>query len=302
MNITLRQLRAFLAVAEDGSFTGAAARLHITQSAASALIRELETEMGLRLFDRTTRRVEPTDAGREFQASAARILGDLDHAVDDAHALAERRRGRVTIAAPPLLAAAMLPAAVGEFGRRFPAMRVVVRDLRTDEIVAAVAGGGADCGIGTFAPGSEEIEQSELMADTLMLFCRRDHPLAGGRVRWSDLRGQPQIALTRESGVRALVDRTLAAEGVAGEPAFEVTQMITTIAMIEAGLGIAVLPAYARAFARLYRIVSRPIDAPRVSRPISFIRRRGRSLSPAASSLLEVLRAHVAQDPFGQPG
>ena len=302
MNITLRQLRAFIAVAEEGSFTEAAARLHVTQSAASALIRELESEIGLRLFDRTTRRVEPTDAGREFRASAARMLGDLDHAVADAHALAERRRGRVTIAGSPLLAVAMLPAAIADFGRRFPAIRVVVRDLRSDEIIEAVVGGAADCGIGTFPPSSEGIEQEELMTDALRLFCGRDHALAGQRVRWADLREQPLIALTRESGVRALIDRNLEAAGVVGEPAFEVTQMATAVAMIGTGLGIAVLPTYARAFAQLYRIVDKPIDAPRVSRPISFIRRRGRSLSPAAASFLDVLRNNLAQNPFDKPG
>jgi len=302
MNITLRQLRAFLAVAQDGSFTNAAERLHITQSAASGLIRELEAEIGLRLFDRTTRRVEPTEAGREFRVSAARLLGELDHAVQDAQALAERRRGRVTIAAPPLLAAAMLPGAIATFGQRFPDVRIAVRDLRTDEIMAAVNSGAADCGIGTFPPGGEGIERSELMTDTLMLFCGRDHALAARRANWSDLRGQTLIALTRESGLRVLIDRALDAARVAGDPAFEVTQITTAIAMVEAGLGIAVLPAYARALARLFAIASAPIEAPRVSRPISFIRQRGRSLSPAAAGLLEVLRDHAAGDPFGEPG
>src|SRR5512146_1724896 len=102
MNITLRQLQAFVAVAGAGGFTGAAEHLHVAQSVVSILVKELEAELGIRLFDRTTRRVELTEAGREFQANAQRLIADLDHAVRQTQDLVERKRGRIAVAAPPL--------------------------------------------------------------------------------------------------------------------------------------------------------------------------------------------------------
>src|SRR5215213_6451416 len=103
MNVTLRQLHAFLAVAETNSFSRAAAQLNTAQSRISILVRDLEAELGIRLFDRTTRRMELTAAGREFRTHAGKVVGDLKHAVEDTHALGERKRGRLTVAAPPLL-------------------------------------------------------------------------------------------------------------------------------------------------------------------------------------------------------
>ena len=95
MAVTLRQIQAFLAVAELGTFTKAAERLHMAQPALSQLVRDLEQALGIRLFDRTTRRVELTEGGREFQGASAKIVHDLDLAIQNANDLAERRRGRI---------------------------------------------------------------------------------------------------------------------------------------------------------------------------------------------------------------
>src|SRR5512132_793945 len=116
MNVTLRQLRAFVNVAQFGVFTAAAERLHVTQSALSVMIRGLETELGLRLFDRTTRMVELTDAGREFYPIAEKTLEDLSSAVAHSRELADIKRGRVTIAATTLISSILLPRAVARFG------------------------------------------------------------------------------------------------------------------------------------------------------------------------------------------
>ena len=126
MAITLRQIQAFLAVAELGTFTKAAERLHMAQPALSQLVRELEHELGIRLFDRTTRRVELTEGGREFQGASAKIVHDLELAIQNANDLAERRRGRITVAAPPLLAAAILPEAIAEMRERYPGIRIAL--------------------------------------------------------------------------------------------------------------------------------------------------------------------------------
>lgn len=295
MNVTVKQIRGFVSVAEHGSFTRAAQTLRMTQSALSALVRELEDELGIRLFDRTTRRVELTEVGREFRASAHKLLADLDHAVHNAHELVERRRGRLTVAAPPLLAAMMLPHAIAAFEREYPGIRIVVLDVPTDQIVARVRAGEADCGIGTFAADEEGIERTGVMRDTFMLFCRPDHALAkAARLTWRDLRDRPMIALTRASGVRALVDRMLARAGASAAPRYEVTQMTSALAFVEAGLGVAVLPSYALRCARFYGLAARAIAEPTVHREIELITRAGRSLPPAGHAFRDVLAGFVA--------
>src|ERR1700721_3666957 len=134
MNITLRQIQCFLQGATPGSFTRAAEKMHTMQPALSQQIRDLETELGIRLFDRTTRRVELTEGGAEFRNIAAKVLDDLESAARNAHDLAERKRGRVVIAAPPLLAAAIVPRVIADFRSRYPGIEVRLVDTRTDQM------------------------------------------------------------------------------------------------------------------------------------------------------------------------
>jgi DNA-binding transcriptional LysR family regulator len=287
MNITLRQLQAFVAVAGAGGFTGAAEHLHVAQSVVSILVKELEAELGIRLFDRTTRRVELTEAGREFQANAQRLIADLDHAVRQTQDLVERKRGRIAVAAPPLLAATMLASAIAGFGKNFPGVQVTLMDVPTERIVARVKSGEADIGVGTFPPDEEGVECRPIAQDALMLFCAPDHGLAGlSRPRWRDLKGSPWIALTRDSGIRALVEYGYKRAGLSIQPVYEVTQITTALALVEAGLGVSVLPTYALAAARRGRIVAHRLDGPIVSRDIVMISRRGRSLPPAAEDFM----------------
>src|SRR5580692_5033636 len=124
MNITIRQIQCFLQVATLGSFTRAAEKMHTMQPALSQQIRDLETELGIRLFDRTTRRVELTEGGAEFRNIAAKIIEDLESATRHAHELAERKRGRVIVAAPPLLASAVVPRAIVDFRNKYPGIEV----------------------------------------------------------------------------------------------------------------------------------------------------------------------------------
>jgi DNA-binding transcriptional LysR family regulator len=295
MNITLRQLQAFKTVAEFGSFTRAADRLKVAQPALSLSIRELERELNLRLFDRTTRRVELTSAGREFLQSADKLLADLDQAVRNAQDLSERKRGRIVLAAPPLLAAMIAPAAIAEYNAAFPGIDVGLIDARNDQILEKLRSGEADCAIGTFDDREDGIRREVLAQDVLMLFCPPAHPLAKlKRVRWRDLREQRLIMLTRDSNIRALVDRALRDIGeTGGKPLYEVSQMTTAIMLVEAGLGAAVLPSYIWSFARDRQIVSRPLIEPQINRPIALIHAETRSLSPAAESFAKILRTHT---------
>jgi len=179
MNISIRQIQAFLQVAALGSFTRAAEKLHTMQPALSQQVRDLEAELGIRLFDRTTRRVELTEGGAEFRNIAAKVIEDLEAAARNAHDLAERKRGRVVIAAPPLLAAAVVPKAIVGFREQYPGLSVRLIDARSDQIVELVRTGQVDCGIGTFHAGEESIRfhvartrQSDVVLRTASSTCQ----------------------------------------------------------------------------------------------------------------------------------
>src|SRR3954468_9783590 len=147
MNLSTRQLRAFVALAEQRSFTRAAVLTHLSQPAFSALIRALEDTLGQRLFDRSTRHVEVTAEGREFEASARRVLAEFDGAVAGARDLAARRRGRVSIALLPSLAAGWLPAVLAEFRAAHPGIDLDVADVLSEACIEQVRNGKADFAI-----------------------------------------------------------------------------------------------------------------------------------------------------------
>jgi DNA-binding transcriptional LysR family regulator len=295
MNVTLKQIRAFRALAELKSFTRSAERLGLTQSALSLLIRELEREVEVRLFDRTTRSVELTAAGRELLPYAAKAMTDLEHGLRSTSELAARRRGRVTVATPPIAAAMLVPRAVVEFHARYPGIAVVVQDLAPEEIVSRVRDGLADCGIGPFANTAwEGLDRTSLADGPLILAMPRGHALAAKRaVVWADLLSFPVIAV---ASVRRDLDRNLPA-GLSLEPTYEVSQMVTAIGMVGAGLGIAVVPAWMTPMTRLYDIVTRPVTGPIVSREVSLVTRSGYPLSPAADSFVAHLYEHFRRLP-----
>ena len=266
LKITLKQVESFLAVAESGSFSNAARHLHVAQPALSQAVKDLEAELGIRLFDRTTRKVMLTEAGRELRASAGRVITDLDHALADARDLATRRRGRIRIAAAPLLAEIVLPHTIAEFRGRYPGIAIELVDVSPREIVEAVKAGRVDCGLGTFLAGGQNIERSVLAHDQLMLFCHPDSPLRGvDTVRWHDLAAAPLITLTRNSGIRLLVEIGFE-QPAAGRPAYEVSLIQTALALVEAGLGISVLPTYAMAAAPHRRVLGKVLTHPTTPR------------------------------------
>lgn len=295
MNVTLKQVRAFLAVAQVASFTGAANRLHLTQSAVSVLISELEGVFGLRLFDRTTRLVQLTEAGREFLPVAAKVLAELQGAISSSRELAAQKRGRVAIAATPLMSSLLLPGAIARYAQLQPGVKIVLHDTLAAQIQPRVRDGEVDFGIGTFERSARELVAQPLMTDKLVLACPLAHPLAGRRrVAWRELSGHPFIALTRDNSVGQLISDTMGGAGVDIHPAYEVAHLWTVVGMVDAGLGVAVLPSYANPVAQMYRIRTVALVEPSIRRESSFLTRRGVMLSPAAKGFQTFLKAYVS--------
>lgn len=288
---TIRQLRAFLAVYQLRKLSTAAQRLFVTQSAVSMLIRQLEDGLATRLFDRTTRSLKPTAAAEQMMVTVERILRDVDSLSNDFRELATLERGRVTLAITPTLAGFLLPGAMRAFNEQHPKVRVLVNDCAPDQFISRIIGEHVDFGIGTPERPGTEVEVQRLMRDHLALVCRNDHPLAKARVvRWSDLGKHPVITVRPGYGVRPLIDGTAAEAGVALDVVNEVSFLSTAIWMTAAGMGASIMPsAFARAEADPSLVV-KVLSAPRVSRDISIVTKRGHSLSAAARAFIEALK------------
>lgn len=301
MNVTLRQLRAFVLVAQFGSFTRAAGAMHVTQSALSLLIRELEKELNTRLVNRTTRSAVVTDVGAEFLASAQRILGDLEHALGNVDKLLAKKRGRVVVAAPLVLSSTFLPPILAGFGARYPGIELVLKDSLPDHVLPQVRAGAADLGIGTFHQAQDDLERTLLFKESLVAVYSREHVWPApekARLTWRDLRGAPILTLPRGSVFRDLAEAGFAASGMALEPAFEATYVGTLMGLVKAGLGVAIVPGYATALADPASVVWRRLERPVIEREVLMVHRAGPALSPAA----QAFHAYVLDAQRSGPG
>ncbi len=291
MTITLHQMQAFVQVARHGSFTKASVDMRLTQSATSALVKELETRLGLQLLDRTTRSVVLTLAGEEFRVRAERILADVANAMADTRELLDKRRGRVAIAASPLASATFLPGAIAAFARVHPRVSVQLHDMLTAGIVEQVRNGTAELGIGTFLKSESEVEIVTLFEDRLGVVMPAADPLAARRrVTWRDVAQQARISLSESSAFRPLVDNVFASLDITPlPPRYEVGYMGTAVALVEAGLGLSILPERAASLARSGAACWRPLVNPAVSQASTLVTRAGRSLSPGARAFADFL-------------
>jgi LysR family transcriptional regulator, carnitine catabolism transcriptional activator len=289
INLSTRELRAFVTLADERSFTRAAAMNHLSQPAFSALIRGLEQSLGARLFDRTTRSVELTAEGRGFVDAARRLLQDAEAACDDLQAHAARRRGRVAIAVLPSLAAGWLPPLLADFQRRFPGIELDVADVLSDACLERVRSARADFALASTRAGAPELRTEDFCRDRFHVVCRRDHALARGRraLALADLAPHPIVQLARSSSVRQYLEAAIYPTQL--RTVLELDQLSTVAGMVRAGLGITVVPSLTLFHFEHDELVARPLDAPGLERQVFVVRRADRGLSSAAQALYELL-------------
>jgi LysR family carnitine catabolism transcriptional activator len=290
MDFSLRQLRAFVAIARTGSFTAAARDMHLTQPALTVQVRELESALGLRLLDRGPRGVQLTPAGRELLPVLERVLGDIGAVAANARELAAGRRGSVRVAALPSVCASLLPEAMARLARTHPGIEVSLHDAVADRVMSLVRAEEADLGIGAFLHLDRALQFAPLFVDRMVAVLPARHRLAAHRqLTLRQLAAHPLVLTDAHSSVRAAIERALVAERVQARPAYEVTYMSTAVGLVRAGLGIAILPATAFELQGLQRLATRPVAGAAMRRSIGVVRKRGRSLSPAQAAFLEAL-------------
>ena len=295
MNVTLKQLQAFVEVAQQGSFTRAAKRLHVSQPALTVTVRELERDLGVRLLDRTTRKVQLTQEGAGFLPTAERLLNDVRAAVEDVRELAERRRGQVRLVSLPSVATDILPPILADFGEQYPGITVHLHDANASGVQTRVKNRDVDFGIASAWQDDDELTFAPLMADTFHLVCRSDHPMAESSepVRWSDLADWVFLGLAPDTGIRPLLETVPDLPLNMQRPRYEVSNIATLDGLLSAGMGITVLPRLAVPAGNRASYVVRPVVEPELSRQICLIRPRNRSLSPAADTLAAMIREGV---------
>jgi len=290
MDLNLRDIRAFVTVANAGNFTRAAARLHLSQPALTVQIRRLEETVGARLFDRNSRTVALTQTGRELLPLLQRSLDDMERVLRDARALGDGSSGTVRLACLPTFAASALPDLIQAFRKRVPQAQFQIRDVVASTVNALVRNEEADIGLtggDTFDAALEVLVEG---ADRLVVVCPKDHALARKRrVSVSDVAASPLVLTAQGTSVRSVVDAALEQAGCAPDIACEPTYMMTAVAMVRGGLGVTILPATAREVLAERDLVARPIDDPSFVRPIALIKKRGRTLPRVAEDFVTLI-------------
>jgi DNA-binding transcriptional LysR family regulator len=288
MNISLRQLRVFIGVAESFNFTKTAQRLHLSQAALSATVRELEAQLDCRLFDRTTRTVQLTGAGLAFLPTAQLVTRELETAALRLREIGRKDISYLRIGVTPMIAAHVMPDVLDAFKLQVPSVVVDVVDAGPIDLQRGVESGEIDAAFGAFFSQASGLHNHAVMQWRLLVVssqAQRDLPVP---FRWSDLAMHPLIGLHAMSPVQQVVEGHLAEEQVTPQSRTTVNHLETQIALAERGFGLAVIPSFAAVACRRYNVRLRPIS-PGGNHDYSQIVRAGRAHIPSLDVLAQIM-------------
>lgn len=294
MNYSLKQLRVFVAIARHGSFSRAGEAIGLTQSAVSHSVKELEAEVGVRLLDRTTREVALTDAGLRLANRVERLLDELQAALLDARSFGVQRSGTVRVATSQTISAHLMPQCIAAGEREYSEIRIMLRDQAQQQVLHSVRNAEVDFGIVVDPVQAVDLECEAVLHEPFLLLCRDDHPFAEQQeVRWSALNGCRLVLQDYASGSRPLIDSALRQQGVEAQVVQEIGHPATLFPMVAEGIGISIFPALALPLPEGGRLRVRRL-VPEINRALMLVRRKNRSLTPAAEAIWQVARQQAA--------
>ena len=305
-NISIKHLRAFVSIANAGSFTRAAQQLNLTQSTLTASIKLLEQQAGLVLLDRTTRQVTLTKEGERFFPVARRLINDFRLAMDDLQAGAEQQRGHINIATSPTANSFLIPELVRSYHQQFPNINLSIYESGASEIEQQVASKFADFGLGSNHSQHPELHYQLILQDQYGVVSPKDHPIAQqDTLKWQQLESHKLLHLSENNGIRAELERWHQ-QGVIHYPKplpiIEASNPNGLAALIGHQLGMSVLPALAAQVNAFQGLAFTALTHPIRSRALYIVTRIDATLSPSAMSILdrlqEILQQRAAQ---GQP-
>jgi LysR family transcriptional regulator, hydrogen peroxide-inducible genes activator len=285
----LHQIRYFVTVVREGTFTRAAERLFITQPSLSEQIRKLETELGCPLFQRLGRRLALTGAGEAFLPHAERVVAEVEQARLRIQEVRGLRMGRLSIGVFPSAAARLLPEYLAGFRQRYPGVEVVLREeSASGDIEQLVHEGQLDLAIVRLPKRRTDLEERFLLRDPMVVVVPPGHPLGERRsVGLLELAGEPFVVMRTGNGLRELVERFSRQAGFTPRVVFETWQLGSLFGLVQAGVGVTVVPRLAAGEGRRVRVRDRF-----AYRDLAVVWRQGQPLAPAARIFLEMLADH----------
>jgi len=286
--VELHQLRYFVTVVREGTFTKAAERLYITQPSLSEQIRKLETELGSPLFQRLGRRLALTSAGEALLPHAERVMFEVQQAHSHVQEVLGLRRGRLTIGVLPSAAARLLPKFLAEFRERHPGVEVALREEDVSaEFEAMVHDGTLDLAIIRLPKRRPDLEVKFLVREPMVLVVPPGHRLGERRsIALAELAGESFVTMKTGYGLRELLDRFCRQAGFEPRIVFETGQLGSVVGLVLAGVGVTVVPQMAAGQeGRRIRVRDRY-----AYRELGVIWRQGQQLAPAARIFLDMLR------------
>jgi DNA-binding transcriptional LysR family regulator len=293
-DLTARQLHAVLAVAEYNSFIAAASFLKTSQPALTRTIKRVEDVLGVRLFDRSTRRVAITAAGKEFVAVAERMLNDLRISVGSMREIGAEQRGRIIVSSIMSVANSLFPGIVAKYRASRPGIEIVLREGVHGTVLDDVRSGAADLGVTYVDDVPDFVEAKRVNREVFEVILPRTHPLAKTSKRRSsvtlaDLVGFPLVSLPYESRTRRIIDGAASTAGHTLQHVATVTQFATMMSFVRAGVGIAIVPSGAIVGLLGKDLAVLTLSKPRLSRDVGLIWLRGRELTPAARGFATIV-------------
>jgi LysR family carnitine catabolism transcriptional activator len=288
--MNVKQLRAFLAVAQCLSFAQAGERLHLSQPALSLTIKALEEDLGGQLLTRTTRNVSLTPEGEALLPLARQLLADWDNTEELLRQRFTLQMGKVSVAAMPSYAGNLLPIALKVFRERYPRVNVAVHDVINEQVVEMVGHRRVELGIGFEPESGTNLIFTPFYMDRFVAVVPKDSPLAArSEVSWDELLRHDFITLQRPSAVRLLLEQDLQSQHGKLSVAFESHQLSTVGRMVANGLGVSAVPSLC--IAQMEELGARCIalEGPRIERRIGLMTQADHQLSAAAQGLREVL-------------
>jgi LysR family transcriptional regulator, carnitine catabolism transcriptional activator len=294
MEFSSRQLRAFHLVAEHRNFTRAAETLFLTPSGLSVLVRELERQLGFRLFDRTTRQVVLTAQGSELLEITRPALNMLDDGMSRIEQAAKRKNRRITVGTTPWIAAHVLPSAIREFRDRHPGLEIHLFDGNLSSLAKRVEANKLDFALGIF-DRILGLRRVPFFRFSLM-FARPDdgRPIRSQSGSWADIGGETLISLTRDYPYEQLIQKQLEKMGVVCKRGQTVNGLDTQLGLVEAGLGVAVIPSFGVMASRNRKVRVTRLE-PEVTLEFYEISNRGRKLPTEATEFAAFLKAFLAR-------
>jgi LysR family carnitine catabolism transcriptional activator len=293
-NLNIRRIETFLAVTACGSFRRAAEQLNRSQSAVSAHIGQLEQELGVPLLNRTTRRVSLTAAGKTFSARCKDVLADLENVANELQEEAQIKRGRVSLGSAPSVSTNFLPRIIAAYQARYPGVALRLHEDFARQMYDRLRDEETDFAIGPKLERLEDFDFERILTDPIVAVLPSSHPLAGRReIGLEEVARQPLLTVPRGTAIRAVIEDAFQARGLLLSPRFEVVHQQTLLNMVEAELGITILPALSVPFPREGRYRVAQLTEPAIVREVSVITLKGRMLSPPARRCAELAKQMI---------